>query len=235
MSDQKMPPSGPIVSSTEPVTLLGGGATGARDLRDALSLAPTLVAADGGADTALASGLVPGAVIGDFDSLSAAARAQIDPQKLYEISEQNSTDFDKALRHITAPLVIAVGFTGGRLDHELAAFHTLVARAGQACIVLGGEDIVFHAPSAMTLDLAPGTRVSLFPMAEISGQSTGLRWPIDGLSFHPARKIGTSNEALGGPMTLNVDGAGLLVILPRTLLVPAAQALIAAQAAKGCV
>ena len=229
MTGQKMPPSGLIVSTSQGVTVLGGGHVQPGDLRAALALAPVLVAADGGADMALGAGLEPVAVIGDLDSVSADALARLDPRKVHEVPEQDSTDFDKALRHIDAPLIVAAGFNGGRLDHELAAMHTLIARPGRRCILLGGQDIVFHAPPEMTLDLEPGTRVSLFPMAEVTGRSVGLRWAIDGLVFHPARRVGTSNAATGGPMTLRTDGPGMLTILPRALLPEAAAALRTAE------
>lgn len=225
MCGQKMPLERPVVDGAEPVTLLGGGALGPGDLGDALALAPTLVAADSGADAALAAGLAPAAVIGDLDSISGEGMAMLNAAILHKVSEQDSTDFDKALRHLAVPLTLAVGFTGARLDHELAVFHTLAARPEHRCIVIGTHDILFNAPPRMALDLAPGTRVSLFPMAEVTGRSQGLRWPIDGLVFHPARRVGTSNETTG-PVQLEADAPGLLVILPRAALGLAAEALL---------
>lgn len=232
VSDQKLPFERPIFVSDAPVTLLGGGALRPHDISDALRLAPALVAADGGADAALAAGLIPAAVVGDFDSISTHARATLSPEILYEVLEQDSTDFDKALRRLDVPLTLAVGFTGARLDHELAAFHTLAARPEHRCILIGERDIVFLAPPCLTLDLPAGARVSLFPMSEVSGRSRGLRWPIDGLVFHPARRIGTSNEALGGPVLLEADGPGLLVILEREALDAAVMALLAGEAGR---
>jgi thiamine pyrophosphokinase len=218
---QKMPPEKPVVTSAEPVTILGGGALGAGDLDEALALAPVLVAADSGADLALAAGLHPAAVIGDLDSITPEARGGLQAGLLHEVPEQESTDFDKALRHLSVPLALAVGFTGARLDHELAVFHTLAARPGHKCIVIGCRDIVFNAPPHLALSLGAGTRVSLFPMAEVTGRSRGLLWPIDGLTFHPARRIGTSNEALGDTVEIEADAPGLLVVLPRSALAEA--------------
>jgi thiamine pyrophosphokinase len=225
VSGQKMPFERPVVDGAEPVTLLGGGALGPSDLADAMALAPTLVAADSGADAALAAGLHPAAVIGDLDSISREGMARLNAEVVHKVSEQDSTDFDKALRHLDVPLTLAVGFTGARLDHELAVFHTLAARPEHRCIVIGTHDILFNAQPRLRLDLAPGTRVSLFPMAEVSGRSRGLRWPIDGLVLHPARRVGTSNEAMG-PVELEADAPGLLVILPRAALDIAAAALL---------
>ncbi|MFV0512872.1 MAG: thiamine diphosphokinase [Jhaorihella sp.] len=207
----------PIVQTLQPVTLIGGGWLGRNDLRLALERAPYLVAADGGAARALAVGLVPRAVIGDFDSLGASERARIPDAHLFEIREQDSTDFDKALRNVAAPVVLGVGFLGGRADHQLAAFSTLIRRADRPCLLLGPREVVFHAPPRMRVALSPGDVVSLFPMRRVRGRSEGLQWPIDGLDLAPDGRIGTSNRATG-PVTLETDGPGLLVMLPRKAL-----------------
>ncbi len=211
------------IHSDRPVTLIGGANLSPASLTAALTLAPGLVAADGGADAVLAAGLRPRAVIGDMDSLSDAARDAF-ADVLHPVAEQDSTDFDKALRHIAAPLVIAVGFSGGRLDHELAALHALLVHPDRRCILLGPHSLTFLCPPKVSLPLAPGTLVSLFPMAPVRCGSTGLRWPTDGLDFAPGRRIGTSNAALG-PVTLCARAPAMLAILPGDCLGLAAAAL----------
>jgi thiamine pyrophosphokinase len=213
-----VPQTAPLFRADRGVTMLGGGRLGADDLAVALALAPHLVAADSGAAVALAAGHMPEAVYGDMDSLPAAVRARIAADRVHDIAEQTSTDFDKTLRHIQAPTVLAIGFTGDRVDHELAVYHGLVARPEMRCLVLGSHDVVVHAPPRLSLDLPAGTRVSLFPMADVTGRSAGLVWPIDGLDFHPARLIGTSNRASGGPLELRFDAPGMLLIVPRAHL-----------------
>ncbi len=209
--------SAPIVQSLEPITLVGGGFLGPTDLDLALNRAPLLVAADGGAGAAMKAGHVPEAVIGDFDSLSPDMRARIPKERLFPIREQNSTDFDKALRGISAPLVLAVGFLGARVDHQLAALNTLVRRADCPCILIGANEVICHVPGILDVALSPGDIVSLFPMARVKGCSLGLEWPIDGLDLAPGECISTSNRALG-PVRLETDGAGLLMIAPRAAL-----------------
>jgi thiamine pyrophosphokinase len=213
-----------IVDSSEPVTLLGAGDVTSTGLKAALSLAPILVAADGAAGRALAWGHLPAAVIGDLDSLDGADRAKIPEERLFRIAEQDSTDFDKCLRSMRAPLILGVGFTGARIDHELAAYSALVAPGRSPCILIGPVDICFAAPPSLRLDLAPGTRLSLFPLAVLRGRSRGLRWPIDAVPFAPAGPIGTSNEVTG-PVTLGFDAPGMLVILPVAALAAAMAAL----------
>lgn len=209
-----------------PVTLVGGSGADRAVLAQALALAPTLVAADGGADHALAAGYAPQAVIGDMDSISGAARARIDPARFHPVTEQDSTDFDKCLRSIHAPFVIAVGFDGNRMDHALAAFNTLARHPAQACILLGPQDAVFLAPDrSFDLALDPGTRLSLFPMGPVRGRGTGLRWPIDGIDFAPGGRIGTSNEVAAHPVRLHFSDARMLVIVPAEALAVAVSAL----------
>jgi len=89
--------------------------------------------------------VTPDAIIGDMDSI----RSDIDESvTTVSIAEQNSTDLEKALRSIDAPLLLGIGFLGGRLDHTLAAMHALVAAADRKVILIGAEDVVFAAPLA---------------------------------------------------------------------------------------
>lgn len=206
------------------VTLIGGGAVTADDLAAGLALAPRLVAADGGADAALALGAVPEAVIGDMDSLSDAGRQALGDARIHRIAEQNSTDFAKALRNIDAPFVIAVGFAGKRLDHTLAALNSMARHQGSPVAMLAHEDLVFRLPPSLDLPLAPGTRVSLFPLGPARGRSTGLEWPIDGIEFAPDARTGTSNRATG-PVSLQIEGV-MLALLPREVTATVLQALV---------
>jgi thiamine pyrophosphokinase len=218
----------PIVQSTTGVTLAGGGPFSARDLALAMARAPLPVAADGGADRLLRLGVMPQAVIGDMDSLSADARARIAVSRQHLVAEQLTTDFDKALRLIEAPLVLALGFAGARLDHGLAAFATLIARAERRCILIGPKDLAFAAPARMSLQLAMGEPLSLFPMAKVRGRSSGLEWPIAGLTFAPDGLIGTSNRVTAPRVELEFETPGMLVILPRRRLDAAIRGLMAA-------
>lgn len=220
-----------IVHSHCGVTLLGSGDSIVADVNEALTIAPVLVAADGGADRALALGLMPDAVIGDFDSISAIARTAIAEARLHPIDEQQSTDFGKCLAHVVAPFYLALGFTGGRLDHTLAAMSDLAAAPGRRVVLIGAEDLVFLAPPELSLNLTPGTRLSLYPMGDARGESTGLRWPIRRIGFAPAGRIGTSNEVTG-PVRLTLRGP-MLVLVPKTCLHPVLAGLGVPQSVRG--
>ena len=207
------------------VTLMGGGAGTPAQLRRALVRAPRLVAVDGGADRALAMGHRPELVVGDLDSLSPAGRAALGPDRIRHIPEQDTTDFDKALRSIAAPFVLAVGFMGARVDHTLGAFNVLARHPGRACVLLGARDVCFLAPRAVTLRLAPGTRLSLFPMGPVRGQSAGLHWPLDGIDFAPGGMTGLSNRVSDPEVRLAFSAPRMLVLLPAGALDAALAAL----------
>lgn len=206
-----------IVHSLAPVTLIGGGQSDPETLQDALALGPKLVAADGGAGIAMAAGHLPDAVIGDMDSLQPADRARLPENRIHPVSEQDTTDFEKCLLAIRAPLVLGLGFTGPRVDHQMAAFNTLVRHHGQRCILIGRSELVMLAPPSLRLNLRAGDVVSLFPMGAVEAKSEGLHWPVGGLSFAPDGRVGTSNRATG-PIWFAVTAPKMLLMLPRTAL-----------------
>ncbi len=214
-----------IVKRDEVVTLVGAGAATPAEIKRCQALGPTLVAADGGAMHCLEAGRTPDLVIGDMDSLETSTSQGISADRLHLIAEQDSTDFDKALRNISAPLVLGVGFTGARMDHQLACYNTLVRHPDRRCILLSDTDIAFLAPPRFAIDLPKETRLSLFPFGLVEGVSDGLHWPIGGLSFTPDGMIGTSNETTG-PVDLTFTGPKMLIILPKEWLERVTSALL---------
>lgn len=208
---------GQIYQSLEPVTLVGGGEMTAASLHEVLALAPSLVAADGGANLLSALGKRPDALIGDLDSVLPQVRDQIRAENVLHVSEQETTDFEKCLVRIAAPLILGVGFTGARVDHALAVWNALVRHPDRPCLILSELDVAFVLPRRTRLALAPGTRVSLFPMGRVGVVSSGLRWPTEGIAFAPDGPIGTSNMATG-PVTLTADAPRMVAILPRDCL-----------------
>lgn len=210
------------IELSEPVTLVGGGELDAAMLEEARAIAPALIAADGGADQ-LAALRVPQsavrAVIGDMDSIADRAAWEAGPARVIHLPEQDTTDFEKCLYSTEAPLYIAAGFTGRRVDHTLAALHVLLRYPQKRIVMLGAEDAMALAPGRIELTLEPGARVSIWPMLPVRGvASTGLRWPIGGLDFAQGSQVGTSNEATHARVAMEFDGPGALVIVERRFL-----------------
>ena len=207
----------PIVTETEPVTLVGGGDLGPGDLSMCLSRAPRAVAADGGADRLLAAGHPPLAVIGDLDSLSERARAAFG-DRLHRIDEQDTTDFEKCLTRIAAPLVLATGFLGGRLDHTFATLSVLARLAARHVVLVGPAQVACLLPQGETaVRVEPGSPMALLPLGEARVSSRGLVWDLDQAALALDGMVSSSNRAAADRVDLRVSGPVLLTLAPRDL------------------
>ena len=214
------------------MVLVGGGSLDADLLRELYASGGHLVGADGGADQIVAAGLKPELIIGDFDSLK-NPHAWLGKTRLMQIAEQETTDFEKALYSTKAPVTIAVGMTGRRFDHTLAALDAVTRYARRRKIVLvDEEDVAVALTEAFSFEVAAGERVSIHPLAPVTfWRSDGLKYPLDAVKLAPGVRTGTSNEALTGPFRIVPEEgihAPYLLILRREHLM----ALIAALGAR---
>jgi|TARA_B110000908_G_scaffold51473_1_gene62772 thiamine pyrophosphokinase len=207
-----------IVHSSDPVALVGGADLGPQDLKILQSYAPSFVGVDGGADHLLTAGIRPVAVIGDLDSISDGARLEYS-DLLHHVCEQDTVDFEKAWRLVDAPIVFAVGFSGGRLDHTLAVLNVMGRFGGRRLILIGTEDVTAIVPrDGIVLNgLGTGSRLSLMPLATARVSATGMRWPVDDQVFDTLRFTSPSNEVVGPVVTLSAEGPVLLVLPRRSL------------------
>lgn len=206
-----------IVSENEPITIAGGATFSRGLLMESLERAPVVYAADGGANLCMQYGCQPEKVIGDLDSIAADVRNNLSENQIIHVAEQDTTDFEKLLNRVDAPIMLAVGFLGDRIDHQMAVQTHLIAYAHKKVICIGEQDIIFVSPPRIVLPLKKDTRVSLYPMAQMRVDSLGLFWSTNDLNFAPDGQIGTSNKATG-TVTLVPDTSRLLVILPRRCL-----------------
>ncbi len=203
------------------VTLVGAGALDAGAIEAARRLAPALIAADGAAERLEVMRLTPQAVIGDMDSLAEPGRWRNGPAAFVHLAEQETTDFEKCLYATEAPLYLAVGFTGARLDHTLAVLHALLAYPAKRVVLVGEAEVsaLVRPGEVMRLRVRPGMRVSIHPLLPVTGiHSRGLTWPVDGLALAPGTRIGTSNTASQPVIEVGFDGPGALVMLEREAL-----------------
>ncbi|MEO1329242.1 MAG: thiamine diphosphokinase [Pseudomonadota bacterium] len=204
-----------------PVALLGGAGVDPEGY--ALAAARTVcdVAADGGAN-ALTPGAAPRlrAVIGDMDSVSDLDAWRADPSvSVHAIDEQDSTDLEKCLYTVAAPLYLGLGFLGARFDHTLAATHVLLRYADRRVVLIGEEDVLFMAPLHWRARLSPGARVSVFPLRPVRAlASSGLAWPLEGLAFETGLRVGTSNRAAADLVEARFEAPGAAIILGREWL-----------------
>ena len=190
-------PDAPMISMESPLILVGGGDIDLPQLQGFAESYP-IVAVDGGISSVLAAGLSPSLLLGDFDSIQPADIP--DDVPMVHITDQYSTDFEKALAVVSAPLLLGFGFLGKRLDHSLAALHALAGQYAKTPIVLiDPHDAVICCRGAIELDLPASARCSIWPITtQQFSKSTGLRWPLDGLNLAVGQELGTSNQVVEG-------------------------------------
>ena len=228
MQERSVHPSVEVIDFDGLLVIVGGGTVDLELLRELSRRGAHLVGADSGAHTIAAAGLEPEAVIGDFDSIEDVDRWR-GKARLLHITEQLTIDFEKALYSTRAPVTVALGMTGKRFDHTLAALDAVTRHAGRNVILVDEEDLALVLDRAFSFAVAPGERVSVHPLAPVTfAGSTGLEFPLDGLTLAPGIRTGTSNAASHGPFSITPTGNGpWLLILHRNNLMTLIDQLLA--------
>ncbi len=189
----------PPLRFSDLLLIVGAGPVDVGLLKELHGKGAGLIAADGGANWCAKAGIVPDAIIGDMDSLANRGRWAA-KTRLIEISEQDSTDFEKCLYSTSSPLVLGLGLTGGRLDHTLSALDVAARYAGKRRIILVDEtDIALPVTGDFSFEMAKSARVSIHPVVPIRFlRSLGLAFPLAGVELAPGKRSGTSNRTETG-------------------------------------
>ena len=189
-----------------------------------LPAADLVIAADRGAEHAIALGLHVDVVVGDLDS--------IDPDTLVELEEagtriephpadKDDTDLELALATALAAGATSatiVGSASGRLDHALGI---LLAGANERW---AGLRIDLHIDAArawivrdhLEIDGAPDDLVSLLAVGgpATGVTTTGLLWRLAEATMSPGVAVGLSNLMTDTTATVTLTGGTLLVVQP---------------------
>ncbi|MDR0503920.1 MAG: thiamine diphosphokinase [Treponema sp.] len=196
-----------------------------------------IVAADSGLAAADRAGIKPDWVIGDMDSLDDKSRlASLPPDRVIRMPhDKDFTDtelaFSLAVKKDCGRIWI-IGGGGGRIDH-LFGIRSLFEREIFPCRwITEGADI-----RCVDADLKSGNQanerrfadnslrgcpekgavVSVFPLGAgpWEAESTGLKWPLDGLTWDRGF-FGVSNVAVNGDFSVTAQKGRFMVILPNT-------------------
>ena len=201
------------------VVVAGGSAPSTRAVQSIPAGAP-VIAADSGADHALALGLDIDLAIGDFDSvtpggLAAAAHVERHPV------DKDATDLELSLQAAMARRprrILVIGGIEGRLDHllgELLILGTDALAAVEVDAVLG--DALLHViRGERILEGDEGELISLFALG---GPATGivtdgLAYPLRGESLVPGSSRGISNVFTATAARVTVESGLLLAVRP---------------------
>ena len=217
----------PVPPDRGPVAVVvgGGGPPAVRpDQLGPLGDEPLVVAADSGLAGARRLGLAPGLIVGDMDSVGAAALAEAEaagvPVERHP-ADKDATDLDLAIDAALArgagQLVVVTG-AGDRLDHALAVALSLAGPRLASLPVEAwiGPAHLWVVRDRLTLEAPPGTLVTLLPAhGPARGvRTTGLRYPLAGEDLDAGTTRGVSNELAAPRATVEVRVGVLLVVMP---------------------
>jgi thiamine pyrophosphokinase len=187
--------------------------------------APDLViAADSGLAHAQAVALHVDLVVGDLDSVDAAALeaavadgSEVERHPVAKDATDLELALDAAIAH-GATSIHVVGVGGGRLDHFLGNVLLLASpRYGGARVdahVGDAHVVVVH--DHAELEGGAGRLCSLLPLGgPADGVVTdGLRFPLHRETLQPGTTRGVSNEFLGSRATVELDAGVLVAVVP---------------------
>ena len=142
-------------------------------------------------------------VVGDMDSISNPEQYETDPN-------QDNSDLAKALEMYDVDAV--VGISGGRLDHQIAAYTSLFETNSDAILYFDGWRACRVHSSGLEIDLPIGSICSLMPFGNVKNVS------ISGVDFVLENEnISTGTRGVGNKVTEQIvkishEGGDLLFI-----------------------
>jgi thiamine pyrophosphokinase len=206
---------------TDTVVVFAGG------LPPALTTLPAgavVVAADSGADHALARGLRVDVAVGDFDSIAAESLAALEragTRVERHPAEKDATDLELALDAALAfapRRIVVVGGDGGRLDHLLGELMLLGSDALAEVEVDAqlGPATIHVVRRERVLSGRQGETVSLLALhGPADGVVTdGLVYPLRGETLEPGSSRGISNVFAADEVRVALERGVLLVVRP---------------------
>ncbi|HSD98556.1 MAG TPA: thiamine diphosphokinase [Patescibacteria group bacterium] len=204
------------------VIFSGGTISRSTLVRSAIKQADFIIAADGGAESALRMGIVPGVVIGDFDSVSPKTMRKLEKKQATLLKfpqEKDETDtelaLDYAIKHKATDITILGGNNGDRFDHVIA--NLLLATTSKVSVkFINGNQVMWieKGPIIRTISGKKGDLLSLIPLlGDVKGVTLeGLQYGLKNETLAFGKPRGVSNVFLGKKASVQF-AKGLLLIV----------------------
>lgn len=209
------------MSDRRTVIVVSGGDAFGPEVLDDLPHEAFIVAADSGLDHALAVGMEVDLIIGDLDSVTAAALASSRGIPIEQYPTTKSlTDLELALEAATrleAERIIVVGGHGGRVDHFLGNVAAIASPGLWDSDVewICGDSHIYVIRDSLQLHGTKGDTVSLVPVGgDATGVTTvGLTWELTSETLSTFSARGVSNTFKHPIAQVSMDSGTLLAVL----------------------
>jgi thiamine pyrophosphokinase len=204
------------------VIFAGGTLHPGKAINDAIASADLIIAADGGAQTALQLGYTPAIVVGDFDSLSISRddlRA-MGCQTIQAPTEKDETDselaIETAIQQGASQITLLGGLGGQRFEHSIANILLLADYDTIPIRIIDGPSVswLLRGPASTTIEGQPGDLLSLFPLTgDVQGvRTSNLYYPLHGETLRFGKPRGLSNVLTGSQAEVSLEIGMLLII-----------------------
>lgn len=193
-------------------------------IRQIVSLegADLVVCADTAYLAAKAQGIVPHAVIGDFDHAEHTDELVSEKKVLRFSSVKDDTDTMLCVKYALnrgADEIVIVGGIGGRLDHTFANIQTLLFIRGRGAFgtILDGDHAVMTVDSHIALAKGAYDYASVFALDPVCRDITlrGFKYEGEHIDLTSDFPLGVSNEITAEKAEISVKEGRLLVILAK--------------------
>lgn len=178
--------------------------------------ASVLIACDGAAETLLAKGFRPTAIVGDLDSLPDEIRYS-SVCEVRHFEEQMTNDLTKSVSFAHEKgykRILILGATGLREDHTLGNISLLTNYIDlfERVEMMSDFGVFIPIKTSTRFHSRVGEQISIFcitPQVELT--TSGLRWDVTNRRFECWWQ-GTLNEALGAEFSISFEGEGRIVV-----------------------
>jgi len=205
------------------ILFAGGTVQDGVAVEQALASGELFIAADSGAQSALARGYVPAFVVGDLDSLPQEILADLEQrgsQVSAALEEKDETDtelaIELALRQGATRITLLGALGGDRFEHTFANLLLLAAYPDLQLELADGDSLgwLLRGPGSARISGQSGDLLSLFPlMASAEGVSTeNLYYPLRNETLRFGRPRGISNVLLTEHASVTLRSGLLLII-----------------------
>jgi len=185
----------------------------------------TVVAVDAGLEIINRVGLLPAIIIGDLDSIDKDLLDRYSNVPIFRHpTQKNETDTELAIswcieQDIYNEIVICNDMQG-RFDHALAIVQNLLLlhrKQGKKPFIRieSAFQQIFCLPAPHIFHCKPGQLISLIPLSPKVQfkSSTGLKYPLDGLTILQHQSRGISNEFIANEAKIELLNGDVLAVI----------------------
>lgn len=170
-----------------------------------------IICADGGANHLLKNNIKPNHVIGDLDSINAAAKKKFKDILILD-KNTNTTDSEKAVlfaKEKGCTEIIMLAATGCRIDHNLTNINLLAKYSNLNMTLVDSANKISFVKSKTELKCNVGDIISLIPLGKVKGLE------LSGLKYTPKNNIldsvGVHNVAVSNKIKISYTKGNLLI------------------------